>query len=360
LVIDKQSSERLSMLRFPLILGVIFIHVSGSVVTLKGSNLAGVEGYFLFALIQDFISNGLAKVAVPLFFFMSGFWFFLNFRLSLSSYKNKVKSRFYTLFIPFLFWNLFVMLFLFVAQIIPQTSIYFSGNKQSIITYSIFDFFNNLLGFTKFPIAYQFWFIRDLMVMVVLSPLLSLIFKSKYFATVFGILLTVLWLFKVWPVYIPSLAAFYFFYIGCYISRYEINVFSIDRFGKSLCSIYIFLLLTDIATKNFTYNTSIHNLGILFGIASALCVTKHIWHHNKVKQALLNLGSCSFFIFALHEPLVTILMKVIYKVSPDNFDSFIIFVYLLMPCLTVGVLLIFHKITLRIAPKSLSYVTGGR
>ena len=144
--LDRFSSERLDIIRFPLIAGVIFIHASGSSINLKNSNTGIDQIGFISKFIQDFISDGLARIAVPLFFIISGYLFFLGFTWSLDKYKAKVKSRLSSLVIPFLFWNAVSMLVFFIAQSIPSTSVFFSGNHQYIATYNIFDFLIIYLG----------------------------------------------------------------------------------------------------------------------------------------------------------------------------------------------------------------------
>ena len=87
--LDKSSSERLDIIRFPLIVGVIFIHAYGSSVNLKNSNTGIDQVGFITKFIQDFISDGLARISVPLFFLMSGYLFFLGFKWSALIYSNQ-------------------------------------------------------------------------------------------------------------------------------------------------------------------------------------------------------------------------------------------------------------------------------
>lgn len=90
-------------LRFPLAIAVVFIHSFGS---------KEIDLYYLHAnpfspeSIYDFLRIALSNVgthfAVPVFFMFSGFLFFYKAKdFNLSLYKQKLRKRFKTLFIPY-------------------------------------------------------------------------------------------------------------------------------------------------------------------------------------------------------------------------------------------------------------------
>lgn len=358
--LDKTSSERMDMLRFPLIIGVVFIHAYGSNVNLKGGSAGIQEIGFLSQFIQNFISQGIARVSVPLFFLMSGYLFFLGFNWTLEKYKRKVQNRVKTLVIPFVFWNLATMFFLLVAQSIPATSVFFSGSNQNIATYKVFDFLNSLLGINKYPISYQFWFIRDLFVMVWISPIISALFLNRNISSIILACLFTLWFFNLWPIYIPSIAAIFFFYLGAYLSNREFNLFALDNYGKIIAISYLGLLILDTLTKGYSYNGYIHNAGIIFGIMVAFYLSKYAIKNNAVKRTLLNLSGYSFFVFAIHEPALTVLKKIIYKFAEPSSDLAVIAFYLLIPATIILLSLATYQILNKIMPKALSIVSGGR
>ena len=63
------QSDTIHFLRFPLIVGVVFIHahLSSDFVNITASD------YPVFYVVNEFVSNILVRVSVPLFFFFSGF-----------------------------------------------------------------------------------------------------------------------------------------------------------------------------------------------------------------------------------------------------------------------------------------------
>lgn len=360
MTINKQASERLAVIRFPLIVGVVFIHAYGGSVNLKNTQ-SGVEQVGFFSqILQEFVSHGVARVAVPLFFLMSGYLFFLGFNGSLSAYKNKAKSRFNSLIIPFLFWNAFVMLLYFCAQSISATSHYFSGSIQNISSYSVYDFFNAFFGFTQSPIAYQFWFIRDLVIVLCFTPLIHALLRVKYMGELVLALLALLWFIDLWPLYVPSIAALFFFYFGALVGQRNANVFCFDPIGKPIAGSYVVVLLIDVFTKSYEFNHYLHNLGVMLGIATALYLSKAVIARNALKNALIRLSTVSFFIFAVHEPMLTISKKLSYRLLQPSSDISVSLLYLSLPVAIILLALFFHGLIEKLMPNFLKLVSGGR
>ncbi len=356
--IDKNSSERLNILRFPLIVGVVFVHAYGTNIELS-TGVVGVDTpSYLSDFIRDLISKGVAHVAVPLFFLMSGYFFFLGFSWSIENYRNKLHSRLRTLLVPFLFWNVTILLLLALAQYIPATQIFFSGENALISSFGIYEYVNAIFGLDSFPIAYQFWFIRDLMVMVLLTPLIQLILKRRpevFFAAIF-----LLWFFDYWPIYVPSVEAFLFFYVGAYFAYSSVSLFVFDRFGSAILSSYLVVLLIDTLSKEYDFNIYIHKVGLLLGVISALYISKVIVGKERIKNALIWAGGCSFFVFATHEPLLKVLKKVIYKTVSPNSDMVVLFLYIVIPIIVIVLSILLYLAVKKVAPKVLSAITGGR
>jgi len=66
----------ISFIRFPLIVAVVLIHTEPHSVIAGSNEVVGSQHYGIYNMIFMLISNIFANVAVPLFFFISGFLFF--------------------------------------------------------------------------------------------------------------------------------------------------------------------------------------------------------------------------------------------------------------------------------------------
>jgi hypothetical protein len=112
---------------------------------------------------------------------MSGYLFFEGFRYSWSAYGKKLRRRVDTLLIPLLFWSVATLLLFMVGENLPATRNYFLGSPQWPLVAN-FHWTDYLRAFgigVICPIAYQFWYVRDLMAMVLLVPVFAAILSGR-------------------------------------------------------------------------------------------------------------------------------------------------------------------------------------
>ena len=357
-MLDDESSLRLKLLRFPPIIGVVYIHAYFTAI----SSNAGVIGTEDLNAITDFIriiiSQGVARIAVPLFFLISGYLFFANFRWSQQTFVKKLITRTRTLLVPFLFWNLAVLAFYALMQAIPPFRPYFTGSTAVISDLSLFEFFNVILGIKGYPIAYHFWFIRDLMVMVLLSPLIAIILR--FAALPFLLILYGTWVTGTWPIYIPDNAGLLFFSAGALCAIKGQNLFAFDRFGRIALFALIPIFLVDTLWHTAWFNIFWHRTGLIAGVIASLYLTKWAIPREPVKRMLLRLGDASFFVYAAHEPLLIVVRILSYKFIPITTPYTVLAIYLCLPVLVMTVLVYGHGRLSQRFPRFLSLVTGGR
>lgn len=356
--LDSRSSERLSLLRFPLVVGVVFIHAYETEVGLASGRIGVADTAVVTDFIRNLLSQGVGRLAVPLFFLMAGYLFHLGFRCSWAGYRAKLASRARSLLIPFLFWNAVVLAFFAVAQRLPATQAYFSGRQAAIASYGLYDYLNALLGFDRPPVAYPFWFIRDLMVMVVLTPVVCLLLRVLPRLTL-GVVLA-LWYLSLSPFYVPSVVAMAWFYAGAWLASSGRSLFALDRHGPKIVAAYVVVLIADTLSKAEPYSGYLHRLGIVLGVASALYLSGGWQARPALRRLLLALSGLSFFVFALHEPMLTLVRKLAYRVFAPSTDAAILLAYLTIPLVVIAVACAVYGLLRRLAPRPLAWVSGGR
>ncbi len=119
-------------LRFPLILGVVFIHNSAIRPLAANAEHVGVYAFSIATLAFNLISDGIARAAVPLFFLMSSY-LLCEKRISLDhEYFRELKKRLRTLLVPFLIWNIATFLGFAIAENLSMTKKYISGGRPDI------------------------------------------------------------------------------------------------------------------------------------------------------------------------------------------------------------------------------------
>lgn len=357
---DTCSSLRISVLRFPLIVCVVFIHSYSSTVGLSGGVIGGgvSQNSIIYDFVKDIISEGIARIAVPLFFLLSGYLFFIGFKWSKENYLIKLKARINTLLIPFLFWNITTLILLILAQTIPATQIFFSGENPLLVTYNSFDYLNAIIGLNRYPIAYQFWFIRDLMILTLLVPLINVINRVRPY--IFLSIVLICWLIGVWPIYAPSSVSLLFFSVGAYWASIGKSLFAFDKLGFKLLTFYFSIVVVDVLTIGDSFNACFHKITIMFGVLAALFLSKLVIDIPRLKSLMLRLSGASFFVFAIHEPLLTILKKMAYQILLPQKSSIIFFLYFFIPIITILTSLLIYRCFSFLMPNFTRIVTGGR
>lgn len=358
------QSKIIDFLRFPLIVGVVFIHNNSSTMIVQGVEIGNSTNLPMYYIASNLFSQVIGSIAVPLFFFISGFLFFLNKNFNLNVYKRKLQSRVHTLFIPYLFWNLAVLLFCYIATMIPILS---SGSKSS--DYNLMYILESLWGRSNtaepidFPIDFQFWFIRDLMVVVVLSPFIYwFLKKTKCYGVIF---IGILWYLGYTIPYIGrrglSMFALFFFTMGAWYSIRQKNL--IDEFYKFRYWYFIGYLLVaigDLCTKEQNYNIYIHNIGIIVGILCCFNLSHYLIEKKGIKESPF-LAASSFFIFAVHVPwLLPQLKKVLFVLLKPKSDAMLTLLYFVIVIIVVLVALLLYYLLKRTLPRFTAFITGGR
>ena len=351
----KEESIRIDLLRFPLIVFVVFIHAYNAALVFSGENI-GVNQEISFNLFfQNLISNEIGRCAVPLFFFMSGYLFFYGNEWSSDIYMRKIMARTRTLLIPFIFWNSLTLIFFALVQSIAAAKPFFSGNSMLVINYGIKDYLVVFFGIGRMPISYQFWFIRDLMVLVMLSKLIHF-FVKKYPALIL-LLFFVLWLLNFGFTLIESGL---FFSLGAYLSISNRSFFMFDTYVRKLLPIYISMLIFDALFPFSEIYIIFHKVSIVIGVMTFIFLSGVVVRFEKIKKSILSLGASSFFVYAAHEPLLTVFRKVPYKIFQARDGWFILMLYFLSVIIVVYFLVYIYRFLSNKFPIFIGFITGGR
>ncbi len=357
-VINEYISNKIKVSSLILIVMVIYLH---------SYNIKDDNGFFfttnslissLNIYIQNMISQGITRVAVPLFFIISGFLFFKESKFDFILYKKKTSSRFYTLLVPYIFWSSFVILIYFILQSIPGTSQYFNNTHISELT--IYELLEKIL-FN--PVNYPLWFLRDLIYLVVISPFLYFFLKKIPHITI-GVML-IIWFFGLSldgiEVGFYKASPFLFFSIGGYIAIYRKDLLSIKVTNKIfIISLLLYLLLLLYKTYSLTFEPEpsyyylLHNFLIILGIFIFWTLLDRIKFN-----ILLPFSQYTFLFYVFHEPMNTIIKKGTYSILGKT-ELVSVFLYLFTPITIMLVLIFTFHILNKLIPNVFSKVLGNR
>lgn len=257
-----QISKSISLLRFPLVLMVVFIHSGGfgefHTEIFNINMLSNIHVYDIFRIL---VSRILCQVAVPLFFLISGYLFYSKFgkyNWNWSIWIQKLKSRVYTLFIPYISWN--ILRFIYnetfgLLQSMRHGESFYSGIHIILSKISPKIFFNfgltdtgyinwhNELTMMYVPVHTPFWYVRDLILLVIASPVIYILLKRL--AGWYILLLVAL--FVVMPFDELDIRGLVFFSIGGYLQLFiQKQRTKAIEISKLLCwfGIWLFLIIT--------------------------------------------------------------------------------------------------------------------
>ena len=127
--------EVIDFLRVILIIFVVTLHAYTTTGSVEWLN----NGYPVYKFVTYNFALLAGYIAVPFFFFISGFLFFYSSRGKIS-YRKKWEKRIYTLLFPYMVWNFVtIVLFFFLQNIITEG--YFSGDHKFVVDFSCIDFY---------------------------------------------------------------------------------------------------------------------------------------------------------------------------------------------------------------------------
>lgn len=152
-----------------LIVMVVYIH----------SYYLEAQQYNVALFLQNFTgTKGVGRTANYLFFCISGYLFARNIK-NINDVWTKMKKRWCTLLLPYLLWNLIFVLWYVVLENVPGVS-GFNNSSGIVEKYWEQPILESLYDLFIAPAAFQLWFLRDLLVMLVFTPILWWIAKRQW------------------------------------------------------------------------------------------------------------------------------------------------------------------------------------
>lgn len=349
---DKFLSDKIKVISFLAIVLVVFLHAYNLDTKQHGIVLSLPKSYNWF--VQNLISNGVTRIAVPLFFIISGFLFFTKFDENQPNFLVKIRKRVKSLFVPYVIWSVMGIILYFILQSVPATQTFFT--KQRVADYDAFTFIKTI--FIN-PIPYQLWFIRDLFVIVLFSPIWYFLLKNIKWGILIPVLL--LWFYE-FENFNNSLEALLFFLTGSYVALYSKS--TLTFLGKQRTLFFVFLWFVFLLAKiGFLYFDApavfvilLHKISILTGVIAAWNSYDYLSNN---KQSNSSWYGFTFFIYAFHEPVLTFFKKgLFFALGTNEFQYFL--VYFTAPILTIGL----SYLTALVLKKRLFFIyeilTGGR
>lgn len=307
-------------------------------------------------LIQEFITNGVARVAVPFFSFSAGLFFFLKLK-HISDYHANLIKRFRTIILPYIVCSsiIFISEYLFLALYKNEP---FLLTPQSLL--------NDIL---LHPLAVQFWFLRDLIILILIAPVIWLL--TRYLGYFFAIILLILWALDIefMPLLVErrliTIETLTFFSLGCLVSTRTpslekiINATSFQLLSF-ITLLYLSLIIYRIyidpfflsgdSIQNNLLPLLIHKTYILIGLFLLLVAS-----YLSTSKNLIYFSSYTFFVYMFHTLSIN---RFIVKFT----DFFIDDAYKFYITFPIAIIITFYLAILfqKYSPAFYAIISGGR
>ncbi len=266
-----------------------------------------------------------------------------------------MKKRFRTLLIPYLIACLFPAAFYLVLEYIPGIDGFINGGgfssnfRKPLHELLYFLYFDSGSGT---PYAFHLWFLRDLIIIVILSPILVYTSSRTGKYVVCGILLVMTY-FTI-P-FLPLFGMFWFMFGHCFLDKLS-----------NLKSIFIPISFLLLCVIEMLYPSELWEYVkipiVIIGVTSMWIVYDKICPKTfDIREHKFLMKSCgfTFFIYLFHEPTLNIVRKVI--VIPFHHSGFgFALSYLISPWIFAVLWILIGMAFKRIAPRVYSVCTGGR
>ena len=364
-----QKNAKIANLQFILSIMIVMIHSANVFINLPGNEMQYVFGRNCSTFIQLFFSEGVCRVAVPLFFLISGYLFYRTYDGSFLGYKKKLKRRFTSLVLPYLFWSAAVFFLFYFAQRLPALSGYFTTRNASELNLRVI-LDNIILDSYNSPL----WFCRYLIVFAVLAPILYQVAKKV------PILLLALafygWFFGFWGLNIKcdiNMQAVFFYCLGAVVALHKEKYYAVSKkLNKNIllgCTCAAWLLLLACRTLYFCnqnatvmlngeYDTFLiysERIAILLGMGTCWYGYDRIFGD----QPLWSVSKYSFLLFVCHHPLVNTLKKLLLKLIGVTAGGALL-VYFLAAMITIVLIILFGWLIYKFARPLWKLTSGGR
>ncbi len=337
------------MMRVVLISGIILVHVPYDPAT---SPYAGAFGGFDW--LRVFLADSLFRIGVPCLSAISGYLLFHR-GLDAFDYRRTLRGKASTILLPFLLWNTAFLALVYLAQ---SRGIGF-GYLPDVVNATPRELMSLTLAVEGWPINIPLYFLRDLLLCLVLSPLIARA-VLRYPRIVLALMLA----YAVLPVpngIFLKKSILFGFSLGAAMALHRVDIRRMDRFALPVTlAVLAMAVLLSVALHAYgpdfpAWLGMLRALAAIAGIFGAWALSA-LLIRTDAGWALSRLGGLSFWIFCGHYPLLLVFWMVWNRLGIAEYPLF----YAASPVLALAILVSSHALARRFTPALHAALTGRR
>jgi hypothetical protein len=362
---EGEISRAISCARVLLISSLVFVHYIDYPF---GTMLDDAGKAFQTFPVMTFLSRELIYVNSGLIILLSCVSGWLFFRFSGDDWlklRRKMKRRLFSLMTPLLFWcGLYLVVLAAIAAFDPQSPM-LVGFNFDFVHPTWRDYADGLLGLGAYPVDYPFWFMRDLLVSVLASPLLWLALKRAPYAA--AAILAVIWIGNInfGIFYKPDVLCFFYFGGLMRVKKVPLGLdFRLTLVCVALVIAFAALravapaLMPDARFDHAPLSVVVRIFRI-FGVLAAWGLFTRL-ARMPISTSIAKLGGLSIYFFAAHAIFLAGTKLLLAQLIPLDTDGWQLTHYVLSIGITIAVTYATGAAVLYLSPSFFDFITGGR
>lgn len=349
---NQRESQAINIARLIFVIGVLFIHFPFGTSSVDGISLTHDNTPIYNIISAPFF---LSQTCLEGLFILSGYLFFRNIPGGYSDtvYFRKIDSRIKSIVIPYMFWNIFWLGYNFLKT----WKLYGVSGAELMHIDSMGDLFACFWqkGYGEnpsFPIAGYTWFLRDLFVFALLSPVYNYCYNKKRLSLLVLLTLVVCEVVRGW--HLPGFNTW--IYVGGYIASRQWNFEWICNGVRWRFAATIFVLSN--IWNYSSWGNSISQTILVFTSFFIIMKASLLLYNRKW---LLSVASSSMYLYVTHILVLNISRHSLAKFIIIDSDYMMCVYYIINSLICVSVCLLSYYFLKRIkANRLLDIMTGGR
>lgn len=359
-------SRTISFARIVLIVGLVFLHYQ-QYPDVDSNPFSGMDasGHQVATFVNSFTLFFFFSV-VPLLSMISG-WLFFSFDADHANVhlRQRIGRRFTSVYVPMVSWNVLYLAVLAVLYAWNPASPLLGEMNIDLGDAGAMDFVNAIFAVSAQPVGFQFWFVRDLFVTALVSPLLWLSLRhTPYLGMAF---LGVAWIIGSDLLIFFRTDVVFFFYLGGFLRLRRIPL----HIGRStswwLLGAYLAVvalrtiapLFIDLAAQRPELLTAATRSMRLLGVLACWGCFQQ-WAQSRVGAAIARFGGLAFFLHSAHYPLIAEIKLLLWPLLPSHADGWLIAHYVASVSIKIVIGVSAGLLLARWLPRVFALMNGGR
>lgn len=361
-----QISQAISFSRIVLIIGLVFLHYQ-QYPDVDANPFAGMApgGHYIATFVNSFMLFFFFSV-VPLLSMVSG-WLFFSFDAdkAASSLRHRITKRFSSVYLPMVSWNILYLAILGLLFVWKPGYPLLAEMNIHLGHASAMDYVNAIFGITRHPVGFQFWFVRDLFMTALVSPLLWLSLKHTPYLGM--AILGLAWITGNHLGIFFRTDVVFFFYLGAFVRIHDVPLHIGRKTAWWLLAAYVAVvafrttmpLFIDLSGHRPELLTAATRSMRLLGVLACWGCFQQ-WAQTRTGAFIARFGGLAFFLHSAHFPLIAEVKILLWPLLPAQTDGWLIVHYFVSVTITVAIGISLGLVLASKAPKVFALMNGGR